>query len=572
MERSWSRSSWSIFASVRTVRRRLRPQLSVRRISGNGDGLKDNFKYLSGVLTLIKLLSVVLSRCGSFLSLGGEKFISGFIRVRVELYGDLRFHATYVLTCLDCQLIFLATKCVELPCMGASAMSVGKFCQQLHNSMYGKNDRKWFPKWLRRYAANHSLQGGCLPVSEESVIEFSKSLRDSGTPAWQRLQAVRSVEAYRDLVLTTDEPSFVSIKQALSRLAARDAEFGTTVGTNPGVRDEQHLIGIIDASEPEVVQEMRRELRLRHKALETERAYIGWVNRFIRHCGSEDLRKFGEQEIKSFLTDLAVGGEVTSGTQDQAKCSLLFLYQTVFARELAYLDVTRASKPERMPVVLSQNEISELAPEFIGLRHLMFLTMYGAGLRHRECRRLRVKDVCFDEGHIVVRSAKGDVDRVTVLPDRCRDGLQRQIEDVRRLHKRDLDDGFGKVYLPNALSRKYKNEDRDFGWQWVFPAGRLARDPRTGELRRHHVSEDYFAKYFKVAIDRTGIAKNAVPHTLRHSFATHLLQDGADVRTVQELLGHKDVRTTMRYLHCMNKPGLAVRSPADAICGQEISQ
>ena len=450
-------------------------------------------------------------------------------------------------------------------------MSVGKFCQRLHDSKYGKNDRKWFPKWIRRYASNNRLQNGGLPVSEEAVIEFSRSLRDAGTPAWQRLQAVRSVEAYRDLVLQTDEPSFVSIKQILSRLAARDAEFGDVVGSSPGVSDERHLIGIIDSSEPEVIQEMRRELRGRHKALETERAYVGWAIRFIRHCGSDELRNFGEPEIKSFLTSLAVDRDVTAGTQDQAKCSLLFLYQTVFARELAFLDVTKANKPERLPLVLSQNEITELAPEFSGLRHLMFMTMYGAGLRHRECRRLRVKDVCFDEGHIVVRSAKGDKDRVTVLPDRCRDGLKEQIEQVRRLHQRDLDEGFGKVYLPNALSRKYKNEDRKFGWQWVFPAGRLAKDPRTGELRRHHVSEDFFGRYFKAAIDRTSIVKNAVPHTLRHCFATHLLEDGADVRTVQELLGHKDVRTTMRYLHCMNKPGLAVKSPADAIRGKEIS-
>ncbi|NQV25501.1 MAG: phage integrase N-terminal SAM-like domain-containing protein [Rhodopirellula sp.] len=367
-------------------------------------------------------------------------------------------------------------------------MTVGKFCQRLHNSRYGRNDRKWFPKWIRRYAANLQLRAGCLPISVDSVIEFSKSLKNAGTPAWQRLQAVRSVEAYRDLVLETDSPSLVPIKQALSRLAAHDAELGTAVGSSPGISDERHLIGIIDPGEPSVIQ----ELRVRHKALETERAYVGWVFRFIRHCGSEELRHFGEPEIKSFLTDLAVGGDVTAGTQNQAKCALLFLYQTVFARELAFLDVTRASKPERLPVVLSQNEISELAPEFSGLRRLMFLTMYGAGLRHRECRRLRVKDVCFDDGHLVIRSAKGDVDRITVLPDRCRNGLIEQIEQVRRLHKRDLEEGFGKVYLPNALSRKYRNEDREFGWQWVFPAGRLAKDPRTGELRRHHVSEDYF--------------------------------------------------------------------------------
>ena len=443
-------------------------------------------------------------------------------------------------------------------------MSVGKFCQLLHDSKYGKNDKEWFPRWIRRYAAGVKPAQVKLPVTEVDVITFSRSLKDSGTPAWQRLQAVRAVEAYRDLVLQTDAPRLNDIKIKLGRLADQERELGTGSGT-PGIDDEKKLIGQIDPNEPAVIQEMRRELRVQHKALETERAYVGWVFRFMRHCGSEELRGFGEAEIKSFLTALAVEGDVAAATQDQAKSALLFLYQMVFARELAFLDVTRANKPERLPVVLSRNEIAKILPEFTGLRRLMFLVMYGAGLRHRECRRLRVKDVCFDEGHILVRTGKGDKDRITILPDCCRAGLMEQVERVRRLHERDRDDGFGKVYLPHALERKYPNESREFGWQWVFPAGRMARDPRTGEHRRHHVGEDYFAKFFKIAVDRVGLAKNAVPHSLRHCFATHLLEGGADIRTVQELLGHKDVRTTMIYLHCMNKPGLAVKSPADVM-------
>ena len=249
--------------------------------------------------------------------------------------------------------------------------------------------------------------------------------------------------------------------------------------SRPGTEDERHLVGTIDPQEAQCLQELRRETRLRRRALETERAYANWVSRFMRHCGSEDLRQFGDREIKSFLTQLAVEGNVTPNTQNQAKSALLFLFQQVFQRELGFLDAVPADKPERLPVVLSREEISRLWPLFRGLRDLMFQLMYGAGLRHRECRRLRVKDVCFDEGHIIVRSGKGDQDRITVLPQRVRDALRAQIEAARRLHQRDLDEGLGQVYLPHALERKYPNENREFGWQWIFPSRQPAKDPRS---------------------------------------------------------------------------------------------
>ena len=351
-------------------------------------------------------------------------------------------------------------------------------------------------------------------------------------------------------------------------------------------------------SESLVLQQMRRELRLQGKSLETERAYVGWVDRFLRYCGisarpdsgasqiqstevsglSEAARDalrvkqvfrimqgVGEPEMRSFLTSLAVEGNVAQSTQGQAKSALLFLVQQVLSREVGFLNIVTADKPERLPVVLSRGEIARLLPEFQSIRRLLFLVMYGAGLRHAECRRLRVKDVCFDEGHIVVRCGKGEKDRITVLPDCCRQDLIEQVERVRRLHQRDLKDGQGMVYLPYALERKYPHENRDFGWQWLFPATKLSKDPRSGTMRRHHVGEDLFAKFFRVAMERSGITKNAVPHSLRHSFATHLLEGGADIRTVQELLGHSDVQTTMIYTHVMNKPGIAVKSPADGL-------
>jgi integron integrase len=441
-------------------------------------------------------------------------------------------------------------------------VTLSRFKHVLRDAQVSKNDAEWFPRWVARYASGKTIDKGRIPLTLDLVVAFSKSLLESGIPAWQRLQGVRAVECYRDLVLQAAEPDLSDMKRILGRLAASEQQ--VTSGGSAEIPNEQ-LIGRIDPSEAPILQAMRRELRLRHLALETERAYVGWVVRFIRHCGSDDLASFGEPEIKSFLTELAVEGNVTAGTQDQAKCALLFLYQQVLARELEFLDVTRGRSSQRLPVVLSREEIARVLPEFQGLRRLMFLVMYGAGLRHKECRRVRVKDVCLDEGHLVVRNGKGDKDRITVLPQRCRKDLIEQIERVRKLHLEDLGSGYGRVQLPHALARKYPNESKELGWQWVFPSGRLSKDPRSGDILRHHVGEDFFADYFKRAVDRAGIKKNAVPHSLRHSFATHLLESGSDIRTVQDLLGHADVKTTMIYLHVMNKPGLAVRSPVDAL-------
>ncbi len=472
-------------------------------------------------------------------------------------------------------------------------MGVREFTRSVKAGEFGENDRKWFPAWLRRYAEFVKAgEDDRLPLTRELAVEFSKSLRDGQIPAWQRCQAMRTLMAYRDLVLQVDEPRLNDMVIKLREIAEREKQFGSfgAAGT-PGIADEKQLIGQIDPRESPIIQCVRRGIRLQGKALTTERAYIGWIERFLRYCSvdvssthrttplvtdlesekalqsqtAEALAHLRESELRAFLTMLAVEQNVAPNTQGQAKSALLLLFKDILGREVGFLDVVSADKPEKLPVVLSCQEIGLLLPEFEGLRRLMFLVMYGAGLRHRECRRLRVKDVCFDEGHIVVRSGKGDKDRITVLPDRCRQNLIEQVERVRRQHKRDLDSGFGKVYLPFALARKYPNENREFGWQWVFPAQRLAKDPRSGDRMRHHVGEEYFGEFFKKAIDRSGIAKNAVPHSLRHSFATHLLENGTDIRTVQELLGHKDVQTTMRYLHCMNKPGLAVKSPADSI-------
>ena len=447
-------------------------------------------------------------------------------------------------------------------------MSVEYYCSRVRDSSLSPADQRWFPAWIRRYAEATKTTSGPLPVTREGVIDFLRMLRNGGTPAWQRLQATRAIEAYQILVLETHRPHLQDIRSTLSRLADQERTAARS-DTGPGLHDERHLVGIIDPHEPAIIQKTRRELRLRHRALRTEQSYVGWIERFLRFCGTAEPNRWTEADIRAFLTHLAVEGNVAASTQNQAKAAMLFLFRMVLDRDLGFLDIPKTSKPRRLPVVLSRPEIERLLEPFSGTQRLMFAVMYGAGLRHLECRRLRIKDVCFDQGHIVVRLGKGDKDRITVLPDMARAMLEQQVATVRGLHDRDTAAGLEGVFLPHALDRKYPHAGREFAWQWLFPSRQLARDPRTGAIRRHHVSDEHFGRAFKQAVRQAGIRKHAVPHSLRHSFATHLLEGGADVRTVQELLGHEDVTTTMIYLHVMNKPGLAVRSPIDSLPGED---
>ena len=451
-------------------------------------------------------------------------------------------------------------------------MTVAKFESVLPFLKIGKADRAYFLKWIQRYdgwtrQSNSRSASADLPVGTGYVIAFCRSLLESKTPAWQRLQAVCAIEAYRDSVLKVQQPSFEKIISTLDRLAAKEDALGRDSVVTAA--DRERLIGIIDQSEPLVIQETRREMRLHYKKRKTEQAYVKCIKQFMAFCKTDKLSDVGESEIRAFLTHRAVEGNVSPSTQNQAKSALLFLYERVFHRTLEFLDYVPADKSVKLPVVLSRDEITRLLPEFEDNKRLMFLLLYGAGLRHSECYRLRIKDVCFDRNELHIRSSKGDRDRVTMLPQRAVESLRMQVERARRQHDRDLANGFGSVYLPYALERKYVKEKWKIGWQWVFPARTISKDPVSGERRRHHVCENYFSKSFAKAIAAVKIMKNAVPHSLRHSFATHLLEDGADIRTVQDLLGHKDVRTTMIYLHVMNKPGLNVKSPLDLISNKQ---
>jgi len=272
----------------------------------------------------------------------------------------------------------------------------------------------------------------------------------------------------------------------------------------------------------------------------------------------------GAPEVTRFLTALAVEGRVATSTQNQALSALLFLYREVLEVDLPWLDgIVRACRPERLPVVLTRDEVRAMLQRLDGVPRLMACLLYGAGLRVLECCRLRVQDVDFAANQIVVRGGKGDKDRVTMLPAVAKADLARNLQAVRAQHQRDLTAGAGWVELPMALARKYPNAGREWVWQWVFPATRAYRDRSTGQLRRHHLHESVLQRAVKRAVRQAGTAKRASPHTLRHSFATHLLEDGHDIRTVQELLGHRDVSTTMIYTHVLNRGPAAVRSPAD---------
>ncbi|TVP96751.1 MAG: integron integrase [Planctomycetaceae bacterium] len=419
------------------------------------------------------------------------------------------------------------------------------------------------PAWVAEYASQQPGGGERLEVNDERVLCFLRSLRDRGVPAWQRLQAARAVEWYQGIVLRQASVDFSPYIVKLGELAAIDRRVGA-VGSDEGIPGEG-LPGRLDLDEPSAVRELRARMRVLHHPKSTEDCYARWLLRFIRHLDDEQLEKHGEHEIGQFLTDLAVTGEVTAGTQNQALSAMIFYYGKVLGRDLRFIQRIRAKASEYLPVVLSKLEVLELLGRMRGESETMFQLMYGSGLRHRECRCLRIKDVCFDMGQIVVRNGKGEKDRVTVLPGFAQESLRRCIETAAATHRDDLQDGFGSVYLPFALHRKYPNASRELGWQYVFPSRRRSADPRSGVIRRHHVHERTFASAMKTALARTSIKKSATPHTLRHSFATHMLEDGADIRTVQELLGHKDVKTTMIYTHVMNRPGLAVTSPLDRL-------
>lgn len=398
----------------------------------------------------------------------------------------------------------------------------------------------YFANWASRFLyfcnKNNELDNNKL------VIEFMDSLqKDHQIPDWQIRQARQAVQVY----LVNFKGKTVSDALFLS---AGSVAKGSDVSR--------------------IIEEMKRSIRLKHYSLSTERSYLDWAKRFFRYVYETkgDETAFTADDIKQFLSHLAIKRRVSASTQNQAFNALLFLFRDVLRQEVGNIgDTVRAKRGARLPVVLTIDEVKALFNCMSGTSLLIAQVLYGSGLRLMELARLRVKDIDFGLKVITVRSGKGDKDRTTVLPGSVGERLRDHLERVKALHKKDLASGYGEVYLPEALERKYPKAAKEWGWQYVFPSSRLSVDPRSGKIRRHHLSEDIVQTAIANAVKRAGIVKHASVHTLRHSFATHLLQSGVNIREIQELLGHKNVETTMIYTHVLRDMTHAPRSPLDAL-------
>jgi len=316
---------------------------------------------------------------------------------------------------------------------------------------------------------------------------------------------------------------------------------------------------------PRLLDQVRDAIRARHYSHRTERAYAGWIRRFVLFHALRHPKDMGGAEVTAFLTHLAVERRVSASTQNQAMSALLFLYKHVLEVDLPWLDdVVRAKRPQRLPVVLSRAEVKLVLAELRGTEKLVASLLYGSGMRLLECLRLRVQDVDLERGELMIRDGKGGKDRLTLLPESLRDAVRKQLENARRTHQRDRGLGGVSVELPEAVERKYPNAGVDWAWQWVFPASRT-HETAGGGRRRHHLHASVVQREMRSAVIRAGVQRRASCHTLRHSFATHLLEAGYDIRTIQELLGHKDVSTTMIYTHVLNRGGRGVKSPLDGV-------
>lgn len=457
-----------------------------------------------------------------------------------------------------------------------------KFIIYLDKQQVNKKYQRWFIRHAESYIA--AFPGKMLREhSPEDVREFFTSSEVIGYKAdWQYRQAVAAVRLLLRFVRTpwvedfdwrwledqghTLEPTHPTVaREPLSEHSASKQIPGS-------ISPREGSGGPLDRARElfaHYFDRLAAAIRTRNYSIRTERAYSDWLARFVVFSGMRDPAGLDSGAIATFLEHLAVNRNVAASTQNQALNALVFFYRHVVEREVGDLEgFARAKRPKRLPVVLSQSEIASLLARLDERPRLMASLLYGTGMRVMECLRLRVQDVDFDYNQILIRNGKGMKDRVAPLPRATRAALEAQVRLVEELHRTDVAEGFGEVYLPDALSRKYPNAARELRWQYLFPSSRLSVDPRGGKTRRHHLHENGLQRAIKRAADQQGLSKRVTCHTLRHSFATHLLENGYDIRTVQELLGHADVSTTMIYTHVLNRGGQGVLSPLDMMAAR----
>ncbi len=437
---------------------------------------------------------------------------------------------------------------------------------------------RWYVVRVEEYIAAHrSLRLG-LHTSDDLCAYLNVIGSKGGLKGWQFRQVVWALRILFVEMVKADWAANFPWDDWIYSGCALPVDHPTVVESNAGPavtssfepvaeKNTTNLLAKVTLKYPAAFERLIAEIRQRHYAIRTEQAYTSWVARFVAFHAYKDPEFLVAADILKFIEYLVVDRYVSASTQNQALNAIVFFYKNVFHHENIDLgDFARAKKPKKLPVVLSKNEVAVLLKNINNEMHrFMSSLMYGCGMRLMECVRLRVQDIDIEYRQIFIRNGKGRKDRVVPLPDKCIDKIKRQIERVKVTHEEDLEVGFGEVYMPYALSRKYPNAAKDIRWQFLFPSIKPAADPRSGVVRRHHIHESNIQKSIKLASERAGIRKRVSSHVLRHSFATHLLESGYDIRTVQELLGHADVSTTMIYTHVLNKPGVLVSSPLDSL-------
>ena len=418
--------------------------------------------------------------------------------------------------------------------------------------------QEWMFQRMVAFARVHGKQLAILRLAD--VLGYLGTVTQRGETDWQVMQALDSI----CLLL-----SFGCGRLNVRMPEVREQWLEHRMTLVPGGTAAAKLSGEFDSPLPPATgtigDRLSRRLRLLHYARRTEEAYVNWWRRFVGYCSPREEGSLCPDDAGRFLEHLAVERRVSASTQGQALSALVFVFKEIQGTPIGALEMTRAARSKRLPVVLTREEVAAILAELPDTYGLISRLLYGSGLRLLECLRLRVKDIDFQYRQIIVRDGKGEKDRVTVLPSAVESPLRKNLDRVKKQHDSDLAQGLGRVHLPFALAVKYPNANAEWGWQWVFPASGLFTNRETGAVGRHHLHEGSVQREMKAAVTRAKISKSASCHTLRHSFATHLLEDGRDIRTVQELLGHSDVSTTMIYTHVMNRPGLSVRSPLDGM-------